>query len=120
MISCASSSGCWSRENGWASTTSVRSARFRFATSRIWWRPRPHEPPACAAELLYSPESRLVQLSLIVDPAVLFPPHYAYTCGTTKIMRDNFAELYDEVMRLYPSAKEDLAVDVGSNDGTLL
>ena len=81
---------------------------------------RPDEQPAYPAELLYCPDSRLVQLGLIVDPAVLFPPHYAYTSGTTKILRDNFADLYDEVMRLYPIAKEDLAVDVGSNDGTLL
>src|SRR5437762_13375195 len=49
---------------------------------------RPNEQPAYPAELLYCPESRLVQLGLIVDPAVLFPPHYAYTSGTTKILRD--------------------------------
>jgi len=81
---------------------------------------RPHEQPAYPAEMLYCPESKLVQLGLIVDPAVLFPPHYAYTSGTTKILRENFAELYEEVMRLYPITKQDLAVDVGSNDGTLL
>ena len=81
---------------------------------------RPNEQPAYPAELLYCPESKLVQLGLIVDPAVLFPPHYAYTSGTTRILRENFAELYDEVMRLYPLAADALAVDVGSNDGTLL
>jgi hypothetical protein len=81
---------------------------------------RPHEQPAYPAELLYCPESKLMQLGLIVDPALLFPPDYAYTSGTTRILRENFAELYDEVMKLYPIAKEDLVVDVGSNDGTLL
>ena len=81
---------------------------------------RPNEQPAYPAEWLYCPESRLVQLGLIVDPAVLFPPHYAYTSGTTRILRENFAELYDEVMRLYPIEKTALAVDIGSNDGTLL
>ena len=81
---------------------------------------RPNEQPAYPAELLYCPESKLVQLGLIVDPAVLFPPHYAYTSGTTRILRENFAELYDEVMRLYPLSPDALAVDVGSNDGTLL
>jgi hypothetical protein len=81
---------------------------------------RPNEQPAYPAELLYCPESRLVQLGLIVDPAVLFPPHYAYTSGTTRILRENFAELYEEVARLYPIGKTDLAVDIGSNDGTLL
>ena len=81
---------------------------------------RPNEQPAYPAELLFCPESKLMQLGLIVDPAVLFPPHYAYTSGTTRILRENFAELYQEVMRLYPIEKESLVVDVGSNDGTLL
>ena len=81
---------------------------------------RPSEQPAYPAELLHCPDCLLVQLGLIVDPAILFPPHYAYTSGTTRILRENFAELYDEVMRLYPIDRDALAVDVGSNDGTLL
>ena len=81
---------------------------------------RPDEQPAYPAELLYCPVSKLVQLGLIVDPAIIFPPQYAYTSGTTRILRENFAELYDEVMRLYPIGQSDLVVDIGSNDGTLL
>ena len=81
---------------------------------------RPNEQPAYPAELLRCPSCELVQLGLIVDPAVIFPPHYAYTSGTTRILRDNFAQLYDEVMERYPLAADDLVVDVGSNDGTLL
>lgn len=81
---------------------------------------RPDEQPAYPAELLYCPESKLVQLGLIVDPAIIFPPHYAYTSGTTRILRDNFSELYREVMHLFPLQTQDLVVDIGSNDGTLL
>lgn len=81
---------------------------------------RPNEQPSYPAELLYCPESQLVQLGLIVDPAVLFPPHYAYTSGTTKILRTNFAELYQEVKKLQDLSPDDLIIDVGSNDGTLL
>jgi len=81
---------------------------------------RPDEQPAYPAELLYCPESRLVQLGLIVDPAILFPPHYAYTSGTTRILRENFAELQAEVARRYAPRPKDLVVDIGSNDGTLL
>src|SRR5665213_162072 len=81
---------------------------------------RPDEQAAYPAELLYCPESKLMQLSLIVDPQILFPPHYAYTSGTTKILRENFAELSREVAALYPLGKNDLVVDIGSNDGTLL
>jgi len=81
---------------------------------------RPAEQPAYPAELLYCPQSHLVQLGLIVDPAILFPPHYAYTSGTTRILRENFAELQREVAGLYPMVPQDLVVDIGSNDGTLL
>ncbi len=81
---------------------------------------RPREQVAYPAQLLRCLRCQLVQLGLVVDRSVLFPPEYPYTSGTTKILRENFAELYREcqsVVRLKPS---DLIVDVGSNDGTLL
>jgi SAM-dependent methyltransferase len=81
---------------------------------------RPNEQPAYPAEMLHCGKCELVQLGLIVDPAIIFPPHYAYTSGTTRILRENFAELYREVMQLFPLGKDDLVVDIGSNDGTLL
>jgi hypothetical protein len=81
---------------------------------------RPQEQPAYPAELLQCARCQLVQLGLVVDPAILFPPSYPYTSGTTKILRDNFAELYREVRTVVDLRAEDLVVDVGSNDGTLL
>jgi C-methyltransferase C-terminal domain/Methyltransferase domain/Putative zinc binding domain len=81
---------------------------------------RPCEQPAYPAELLHCRTCRLVQLGLVVDPAILFPPSYPYTSGTTKILRDNFAELYREVRDRYRLQPGDLVVDIGSNDGTLL
>jgi hypothetical protein len=38
----------------------------------------------------------------------------------TRILRDNFAELYVELSKLLGLGKDDLVVDVGSNDGTLI
>lgn len=81
---------------------------------------RPAEQPAYPAQLLICDRCKLAQLGLVVDPAILFPPSYPYTSGTTKILRDNFAELYSEVSQVYPLKATDLAVDIGSNDGTLL
>ena len=81
---------------------------------------RPAEQPAYPAEVLRCKRCQLVQIGLIVDPAILFPPTYPYTSGTTKILRENFAELSTEVARLYPLKSADLIVDIGSNDGTLL
>jgi len=80
----------------------------------------PHEQPAYPAQVLHCRRCTLVQLGLVVDPAVLFPPEYPYTSGTTKILRENFAELAQEVAALYPLSPSDLVVDIGSNDGTLL
>jgi len=81
---------------------------------------RPHEQPAYPAELLLCRTCQLVQLGLIVDPAILFPPEYPYTSGTTKILRENFAELQREAAALLGLRGGELVVDVGSNDGTLL
>ncbi len=81
---------------------------------------RPHEQPAYPAELLRCPSCELVQLGCVVDKQVLFPPEYPYTSGTTRILRDNFAEMYSECQSLYPIGSEDLVIDIGSNDGTLL
>ena len=80
----------------------------------------PAEQPAYPAQVLCCRDCQLVQLGLVVDPAILFPPEYPYTSGTTKILRDNFAELSREVASLYPLSSSDLVVDIGSNDGTLL
>ena len=54
---------------------------------------QPAEQPAYPAQLLRCRQCELVQLGLVVDPAILFPPSYPYTSGTTKILRENFAEL---------------------------
>jgi hypothetical protein len=81
---------------------------------------RPAEQPAYPAQVLQCRRCQLVQLGLVVDPAILFPPEYPYTSGTTKILRENFAEMSQEVASLYPLSATDLVVDIGSNDGTLL
>ena len=80
----------------------------------------PREQPAYPALVLSCPRCSLVQLGLIVDKEILFPPDYPYTSGTTKILRDNFAELYEESQTIVSMGPQDLAVDIGSNDGTLL
>jgi len=78
------------------------------------------EQPAYPAQVLVCRRCSLAQLGLVVDKKVLFPPEYPYTSGTTKILRDNFAELYRETKTLIEIGPQDLVVDIGSNDGTLL
>ncbi len=80
----------------------------------------PSEQPSYPAALLRCPKCELAQLGLIVDPRILFPPEYPYTSATTTILRHNFAELYRECRTLIDLKPDDLVVDIGSNDGTLL
>ena len=51
------------------------------------------EQPAYPLELLRCAKCTLVQIGLEVAPEVLFPESYPYLSGTTRILRDNFAEL---------------------------
>jgi hypothetical protein len=79
-----------------------------------------HEQPSYPLGLLFCPRCELVQNGLSIDPMVLFPPAYPYTSGTTRILRDNFVALAQECADVVPLAADDLVVDIGSNDGTLL
>ena len=70
--------------------------------------------------LVYSPSSKLFQIDNIVDKKISFPKSYPYTSSTTKILRENFEDLYYETHNLIKLEKKDLVVDIGSNDGNLL
>jgi Putative zinc binding domain len=80
----------------------------------------PHQQPWFPTTLLHCRNCELVQLGLAVDPAIIFPPEYPYTSGTTKLLRDNFADLQRESAGMLGLTGKDLIVDIGSNDGTLL
>jgi hypothetical protein len=80
----------------------------------------PRQLPWFPTTLLYCSQCELVQLGLAVDPVIIFPPEYPYTSGMTKLLRDNFAELYAESSKMLALGKDDLIVDIGSNDGTLI
>jgi len=80
----------------------------------------PREQPSYPTLWLLCPNCELVQLGLSVDPAILFPPDYPYTSGTTRILRENFAQLRDEATGIVGLGPKDLVIDTGSNDGTLL
>ncbi len=80
----------------------------------------PRQQPAFPTSVLYCPACELVQLGLAVDPVIIFPPGYPYTSGMTRVLRDNFAQLYTESAAMLKLRPEDLVADIGSNDGTLL
>jgi hypothetical protein len=80
----------------------------------------PRQQPWFPTDLLHCRDCDLVQLGLAVDPVIIFPPEYPYTSGTTKLLRDNFAELQRESSAMLGLTEKDLVVDIGSNDGTLI
>tara|TARA_Y100000816_G_C26049264_1_gene550008 strand:- start:19 stop:1257 length:1239 start_codon:yes stop_codon:yes gene_type:complete len=80
----------------------------------------PEEEISFPAELLYCNKSKLAQLGCIVDKEILFPYSYPYTSSTTKILRENFADLYKDTKKIVNLKKSDLVIDIGSNDGNLL
>jgi 2-polyprenyl-3-methyl-5-hydroxy-6-metoxy-1,4-benzoquinol methylase len=80
----------------------------------------PIEEKSFPAELLYCKESKLAQLGCVVDKKILFPYSYPYTSSTTKILRENFENLYKDIKKIVNLNNRDLIIDIGSNDGNLL
>jgi hypothetical protein len=67
-------------------------------------------------DLLECQDCTLVQLSVVVDPAELFPADYPYSSGNSPELHRNFEDLAASV----DVGPDDLVVDIGANDGTLL
>jgi len=65
------------------------------------------------------PTCWLVQLTEVVDPALLFR-NYLYVTSTTKTFRDHFGAFANHVVDEFKLPAGALAVDIGSNDGLLL
>ena len=81
---------------------------------------RPDAESRFPADVFYCPVCHLVQLGIVVDPKILFHPDYPYTSGSTRILRENFGLLHQEVDVLVGLQAGELVLDIGSNDGTLL
>ncbi len=72
------------------------------------------------AELYQCKQCSLVQLGYEVSSEEVFPSNYAYRSSSTKLLVNNFQDLAGEIHMLYPHTRDELVVDIGSNDGTLL
>ena len=62
---------------------------------------------------------RLVQLIYTVDPEIMFK-NYVYIPSASKTRLDNFKKIVEEATNILRPDKNSLAVDIGSNDGSLL
>jgi len=61
----------------------------------------------------------LVQVIDVVPPEVMFTD-YPYVTGTSQTMKNNLLELCNKASHCMVLASNDLIIDIGSNDGTLL
>lgn len=60
------------------------------------------------------------QINTLVKSETLFPYSYPYVTGNTKILVNNFSELFTESCDIIDFCKDDFVIDIGSNDGSLL
>ncbi len=71
-------------------------------------------------ELMFCEPCELAQLGYVPDQTVAFPQDYPYTSGATPALKRNFEQLATDTKALLNLTADDLVVDIGSNDGTLL
>jgi acetyltransferase-like isoleucine patch superfamily enzyme len=94
-----------------------------------------HQPPCdslLSAAMLDEPEttyplrlvlcsgSGLAQLDYVVDGSRIYHPDYPYRSGISKPLADYQRGFADRIVARFSVAAQDLCVDIGSNDGTLL
>ena len=70
--------------------------------------------------LLYCKNCTLIQLSHIAPQELMYRRFYWYKSGVTKIMKDALKDIYNESLRHINLNKNDIFLDIGANDGTLL
>jgi C-methyltransferase-like protein/putative zinc binding protein/methyltransferase family protein len=62
----------------------------------------------------------LAQLDYAAPPEVVFFPDYPYRTAMTGLLKEHFHSLTHDVTERLGLGPDDLAIDIGSNDGTLL
>ena len=70
-------------------------------------------------DLWFCRNCRHIQLLDVVDPNILFGD-YPYVSGTSPVFVRHFEDYATEVIGKFSLQPDDLVVDIGSNDGTLL
>ena len=70
--------------------------------------------------LVHCPESGLAQLDFVIDGSIVYYPEYPYRSGISKPLEEYQRAFADSIVEKFGPSNDDLCVDVGSNDGTLL
>jgi NDP-4-keto-2,6-dideoxyhexose 3-C-methyltransferase len=70
--------------------------------------------------MCYCNNCSLIQLSHMAPQEIMYRRFYWYRSGVTKIMRSGLENLYKESLKYVKLNKNDVVLDIGANDGTLL
>tara|TARA_Y100000590_G_scaffold8025_1_gene10116 strand:+ start:6178 stop:7392 length:1215 start_codon:yes stop_codon:yes gene_type:complete len=70
--------------------------------------------------LMYCSKCTLLQLSHIAPQELMYKKFYWYRSGVTKTMRDGLRDIYNSSLKYVKLNKNDVVLDIGANDGTLL
>ena len=70
--------------------------------------------------LMYCKNCSLIQLSHIAPQEIMYRRFYWYRSGVTKIMRLGLKNIFTESLKHVKLKKNDVILDIGANDGTLL
>ncbi len=76
--------------------------------------------PTYPLEVSFCNNCKLVQLTHAVDPSILFTDSFVYTTSSSGELVKNFSELVSNLTEKFNLNSKDFAIDIGSNDGTLL
>ena len=71
-------------------------------------------------KLLYCKNCELIQLSHIAPQQVIYKRFYWYRSGITKTMRLALQNIFRESLKYVKLNVNDVVLDIGANDGTLL
>jgi NDP-4-keto-2,6-dideoxyhexose 3-C-methyltransferase len=92
------------------------------ALSGLFPRPTEHVPcePLELVRCASSDGCGLVQLRHSCDPGVMYGDRYGYRSSLNASMVDHLRHIAERLQRMVTLTRDDLVLDIGSNDGTLL
>lgn len=77
-------------------------------------------PPAVPLELVLCSNCNLLQLKHTTRPDLLWGEEYGYRSGVNQTMKNELTEIVRSVEDIVPLFADDVVLDIGCNDGTLL
>lgn len=78
------------------------------------------KPPQYPIDVIMCDYCSLVQLTTTTPPEAMYHDRYGYYSGVNQTMKDHLKGIYENAMQAVTLNTNDIIVDIGSNDGTLL